>query len=176
MKKIQMTNFGCDYSIENTAAAYVKKTNLFLDTIDKLGCIYYESDEERTIVFNYLGESFTAYILCDTDFVTILDNSFEVLEGSDEDDKTKMREIVNDLNGIFDISVYYDVSKEDGSIHISASTKILFIEEIPEIDIYLKSILNDFLRLKKKYWKQVGYIECYKEYKDQCKFCAQRGQ
>lgn len=134
---------------------------LFLDTLQKIGCQYKISDidHEHPIWFHYQGELMTAMADDSVRYVSIVNEFWD----RSEDTMTKSLEniwmAVNDINRDFHVSTYFDISSGTGSIDISSGINILFVKEIPHLDDYLRKMLRNFFCMQNAYWHELARLE-----------------
>lgn len=127
-------------------------TGLVLTTLRSIGC---EPDTEQKdglnyAYFTYQGEKFTIESSDQCFFVTIYDTWWHSISiYSDIEDIANLHKVINLANQHVSCTLLYTTNNEIEQIGVHSRRTILFRKEIPEIDKYLISVLNDFFRAQR---------------------------
>lgn len=117
---------------------------LALKTIENLGSEPQYTEEGR-IQFEYQGVIFLIEAANDCMFVNLIWPWCHSFSKFDIDEFARVRQVVNDINLQDVVSVVYTISdSDDVALHIKKH--FLFISQIPQLEEYLKMILNSFFR------------------------------
>lgn len=138
---------------------------LILNTLTNMG-IKYEIDEDDFICFEYQGMEFDALEDKDNDFITLRYIKLEY--NGETEDLIRRRRIINKVSKTINVVIY---TKYGATFY---SRNILFIKEIPEIEDYLRSQLQELKRayemvndaLQKELEKE-KMSTCQKGYRDE---------
>ncbi len=118
---------------------------LFLDTLEGIGCQYQLGEGEDTrIFFSYQGEHFFADMKEDSIYVHIWDAHWEQVELYDVDEVSRLRKAINTSNRNSAVSTFYTIDDEAKTMNVHAKTTITFISSIPYLEDYLRTELNEF--------------------------------
>ena len=112
---------------------------LFLKTLTKMGIIYSSSSAEDFIWFDYQNVDLEAEEDKDDRYITLEYMYLRDLHNAEE--ATRMRRIINKVNCKSDVVISCTVK------FTKFRRKILFIEEIPNIEDYLRSELQELIRI-----------------------------
>lgn len=120
--------------------------DLFLETLTKIGCQYQLAEEEGDdrIFFAYQGESFFVYARNDSRFIYIYDTHWGHVELYDVDEFTRLKKAINGSNLNNSVVTIYTIDEEGKNVDVHSKATILFIPQIPEIEDYLRTELNEF--------------------------------
>ena len=113
--------------------------------IDAVKCL-----DERTITG--LVTSTLRKIGCDDDnyYINIYDTWwYEISTYSDVEEIADLRKVINLANQHTNCSLIYTISKETEQIGVHSKKNMLFISQIPELDLYLKSAFNEFFKAQR---------------------------
>ena len=127
-------------------------TGLVLCTLRKIGC---EPETEvrgdkTWVYFTYQGERFSIECNDCCQFIVIYDTWwYQISIYSDVDEIADLHRTINVANQHAICSVFYIVNKEIEQIGVHSKRNTLFIPQIPYIDQYLVSVLNDFFRVQR---------------------------
>lgn len=126
-----------------------ERTNagLVLTTLRKIGCDP-ETEERNNLQYTYFtfqGEKFTIESNDTCKFITIYDTWWHGISiYNDVEDIASLHKAINFANQHVNCTILYTTNKEMEEIGVHCKRTVLFIKEIPEIDLYLRSILIDF--------------------------------
>lgn len=127
-------------------------TGLVLTTLRSIGCDP-ETEEKGGLnyaYFTFQGEKFTIESNDQCYFITIYDTWWHSLSiYSDVDDIADLHRTINLANQHVNCTLLYTTNKEIEEIGVHSRRTILFRKEIPELDKYLISVLNDFFNAQR---------------------------
>ena len=127
-------------------------TGLVLCTLRKIGC---EPETEvrghnTWVFFTYQGERFSIECNDSCQFIVLYDTWwYQISIYSDVDEIADLHRTINVANQHAICSVFYTVNKEIEQIGVHSKRNTLFIPQIPYIDQYLVSVLNDFFKVQR---------------------------
>lgn len=127
-------------------------TGLVLCTLRKIGC---EPETEELgdltrVFFTYQGERFTLECNDSCRFIVIYDTWwYEMSIYSDVEEIADLHKVINLANQHANVTVIHTVNQEMEEIGVHSRRNVLFIPQIPEIDQYLLSVLNDFFKVQR---------------------------
>lgn len=128
--------------VESVMEETISTRQLALKTIEKIGCEP-QCTEEGHIQFKYQGIIFLMETANDCAFVNLIWPWCHSFSKFDIDEFARVRQVVNDINLHGVVSVVYTISDSD-NVALHMRKNLLFVPEIPQIDEYLKLILNGF--------------------------------
>ena len=122
----------------------ISTRQLALNTIENIGSTPQYTEEGR-IQFEYQGIVFLMEASNDCLFVNLIWPWCHSFSKFDIDEVARVRQVVNKVNLRETLSVVYSVTdSDDVALHIK--TNFLLVPQIPEVEEYLKLILNSFFR------------------------------
>ena len=127
-------------------------TGLVLCTLRKIGC---EPETEvrgdnTWVYFTYQGERFSIECNDSCQFIVLYDTWwYQISIYSDVDEIADLHRTINVANQNANCSVVYTVNKKIEQIGVHSKRNTLFIPQIPYIDQYLVSVLNDFFKVQR---------------------------
>jgi hypothetical protein len=122
----------------------ISTRQLALNTIENIGSTPQYTEEGR-IQFEYQGIVFLMEAANDCLFVNLIWPWCHSFSKFDIDEFARVRQVVNKVNLRETLSVVYSVmDSDDVALHIK--TNFLLVPQIPEVEEYLKLILNSFFR------------------------------
>ena len=127
-------------------------TGLVLCTLRKIGCgPETEVRGHNTwVFFTYQGERFSIECNDSCQFIVLYDTWwYQISIYSDVDEIADLHRTINVANQHSNCSVIYTVNKEIEQIGVHSKRNTLFIPQIPYIDQYLVSVLNDFFKVQR---------------------------
>ena len=128
--------------VETVMEETISTRQLALNTIEKIGCEPRYTEEGR-IQFEYQGVIFLMEAANDCMFVNLIWPWCHSFSKFDIDEFARVRQVVNDINLQDVVSVVYTISdSDDVALHIRKH--FLLITQIPQLEEYLKMILNSF--------------------------------
>ena len=126
----------------------ISTRQLALKTIENIGSKP-EYTEEGSIRFEYQGVVFLMETANDCDFVNLIWPWCYSFNKFDIDEFAKVRQVLNDINAYGIVSVFYgDTDSDDVAVHIKKN--FLFIQQIPNIEGYLRLMLDGFFKTERK--------------------------
>ena len=135
----------------DVVSAQTKK--LFIKTISELNCEYEPwKNEDSTldsILFEYEGEKFRATFY-DYYREVVIENHYATysVDFSNLKKVKHLCEAVNKANHEYDITTTYTIENESNRIYAASHCIISFIEEMPKLLSYLRSMLDSFYDVK----------------------------
>jgi hypothetical protein len=127
-------------------------TGLVQSTLRKIGCEPEMEERENVtyVYFTYQGEKFTIECNDSCKFIVIYDTWWHELSTySDVEEIADLHKVINLANQLASCTLLYTVNQEAEQIGVHSRRNILFIPQIPEIDHYLISVLNDFFKAQR---------------------------
>lgn len=122
----------------------ISTRQLALRTIENIGSKP-EYTEEGRIQFEYQGRVFLMEASNDCLFVNLIWPWCHSFSKFDIDEFARVRQVVNEVNLRDTLSVVYTISdSDDVALHIKKH--FLLVPQIPEVEEYLKHILNSFFK------------------------------
>ena len=129
---------------ETSMEETISTRQLALNTIERIGSEPQYTEEGR-IQFEYQGIVFLMEAANDCMFVNLIWPWCHSFSKFDIDEFARVRQVVNDINARGTASVFYGISdSDDVAIHIKKN--FLFVPQIPELEEYLKLMLDTFFR------------------------------
>ena len=123
--------------------------DLVFQTLRRIGCEYREEEDNR-ILFRYQGEPFLIIATNDSYFIEVYNNWWYSLSINCEvEEFARLQKAINYINAFVTCTVLYIIHKELEQIGVHTKRNILFIPQIPNIDGYLVSVLNEFFRTQR---------------------------
>ena len=121
--------------------------DLFLQTLTNIGCQYEigEGEDDR-IFFAYQGEHFIADATNEGWFVHLWDTYWGHVELYDIDEFTRLRKAINTANMNCATMTVYTIDEEGKTVDVHCKAAMLFLPQIPQIEVYLRGELEDFFR------------------------------
>ena len=127
-------------------------TGLVQSTLRKIGCESEMETKENTthVFFTYQGERFTIECNDSCKFIVIYDTWwYELSTYSEVEEIADLHKVINLANQLASCTLLYTVNQEAEQIGVHSRRNILFIPQIPDIDHYLISVLNDFFKAQR---------------------------
>ena len=122
----------------------ISTRQLALKAIENIGSKP-EYTEEGRIQFEYQGITFLMEVVNDCAFVNLIWPWCHYFSKFDIDEYARVQKVVNDVNARGVVSVFYgETDSDDVAVHIKKN--FLFVPQIPELEDYLKLILDSFFR------------------------------
>ena len=119
--------------------------NLLLRTLKNIGC-QYEVNSKDNIIFKYQGEEFLIEASNGSAFIMIWDLWWSGLD-LDSSDVDKLKRAINETNLKSSLTTLYSIDEEDNKMGLHSKCNVLFIAEIPNIELYLKANLESFFTM-----------------------------
>ena len=122
----------------------ISTRQLALRTIENIGSEP-KYDEAGRIQFEYQGVIFLMEAVNDCMFVNLIWPWCHSFSKFDIDEFARVRQVVNDINMRGTLSVFYGITdSDDVAVHIKKH--FLFVQQIPDLEGYLKITLDSFFR------------------------------
>ena len=133
-----------NHTIVTNMEETISTRQLALKTIENIGSEP-KYNEEGRIQFEYQGVIFLMEAVNNCMFVNLIWPWCHSFSKFDIDEFARVRQVVNEVNLRDTLSVVYTISdSDDVALHIKKH--FIFIQQIPELEEYLKMILNSFFR------------------------------
>lgn len=121
--------------------------SLLLGTLTKMGWQYDLVDGENgRIHFAYQGEHFLVDAEDDLSHIAIYDYAWESVELYDIDEVARLRKAINEANWQNCVTTVFTINEAGKTMDVHSKQIVLFIQEIPDLEGYLKMNLNEFFR------------------------------
>ena len=122
--------------------------DLFLETLTKMGCQYElaEEEDDNHIYFAYQGENFIVAASNDNRYIHIWDTHWEHVELYDIDEFSRLKKAINGSNLNNSVTTVYTIDEAGSNVDVHSKSIILFVPQIPDIEDYLRTELNEFFR------------------------------
>ena len=143
----------------------ISTRQLALNTIEHIGSEPKYTEEGR-IQFEYQGVIFLMEAANDCAFVNLIWPWCYSFSKFDIDEFARVQRVANNINARGLVSVFYgETDSDDVAVHIRKN--FLFVSQIPELDDYLKLILDSFFRTARTLDLEIEKCrmqECEKQY------------
>jgi len=144
-----------DTTISSTNQVYEKAMEekistrqLALKAIENIGSEP-QYNEEGRIQFEYQGVIFLIEAANDCDFVNLIWPWCYSFSKFDIDEFARVRQVINDINAYGIVSVFYgNTDSDEVAVHVKKN--FVFIQQIPNIEDYLRLMLDNFFRTVRK--------------------------
>lgn len=134
---------------ENKTIENMKKKDetqdLFLETLDEMGCPYRIDEELNCIFFNYKKECFLAHVQYKMSEILLLCRSWESVDLNDIDEVMRMKQAVNIANDKGYVMTSYTNDYDSHELLLSSKEVIYFSSHIKDRKNYLRSKFDDFI-------------------------------
>lgn len=122
--------------------------DLFLETLTKIGCQYETGEGENDdINFGYQGEYFVVRANNECRYVQIYDTHWGHVELYDIDEFSRLKKAINESNLKNAVTAVYTINEAGSTVDVHCKSVILFTPEIPDIENYLRTELQDYFRV-----------------------------
>ena len=129
---------------ESNMEETISTRQLVLTTIEKIGSNP-ECTEDERIQFEYQGVLFLMEAVDDCKFVNLIGPWCHSFSKFDIDEFSRVRQVLNDINARGMVSVFYSITDSD-EVVVHIKKQFLFVQQIPNIEDYLKLMLDIFFR------------------------------
>ena len=130
--------------VETVMEERISTRQLALKTIENIGSEPKDYDQV-SFQFEYQGVIFLIEAVNDCDFVNLIWPWCYSFSKFDVDEFARVRQVLNDINARGMASVFYGITDSDYvAVHIKKN--FLFVQQIPDLEDYLKAILEIFFR------------------------------
>ena len=126
----------------------ISTRQLALKAIENIGSEPQYTEEGR-IQFEYQGITFLMEAANDCDYINLIWPWCYSFSKFDIDEFARVRQVVNDINAYGVVSVFYGVTDSD-EVAVHVKNNFLFVQQIPDIEKYLRMMLEDFFRAVRK--------------------------
>ena len=135
-------------SQEDEKIRYMGTKDLFLATLTKIGCQYElaEKEDDNSIYFAYQGENFMVDASNENNYIRIWDTHWGHVELYDVDELSRLKKAINNSNLNTGVTTVYTIDEVGHNVDVHCKSVVLFIEQIPDIENYLRVELNEFFR------------------------------
>jgi hypothetical protein len=122
--------------------------DLFMETLTKIGCQYElaEKEDDNSIYFAYQGENFVVDASNENNYIRIWDTHWGHVELYDVDELSRLKKAINNSNLNTGVTTVYTIDEVGHNVDVHCKSVVLFIEQIPDIEKYLRVELNEFFR------------------------------
>ena len=119
--------------------------DLFLETLKQIGCQYdiSEGNDDR-IHFAYQGEHFLVAADNEHPYIGIWDYAWGSVELHDIDEVSRLRKAINEANWQNSVTTVFTIDNTGKTMDVHCKATILFVPQIPSLDVYLRTELNEF--------------------------------
>jgi hypothetical protein len=135
-------------SQENEKIRHMGTKDLFLATLTKIGCQYElaEEEDDNSIYFAYQGENFVVDASNENNYIRIWDTHWGHVELYNVDELSRLKKAINNSNLNTGVTTVYTIDEVGHNVDVHCKSVVLFIEQIPDIEKYLRVELNEFFR------------------------------
>ena len=135
----------------------ISTRQLALNTIEHIGSEPKYTEEGR-IQFEYQGIMFLIEAANNCDFVNLIWPWCYSFSKFDIDEFARVRQVINDINAYGIVSVFYgNTDSDEVAVHVKKN--FLFIQQIPELEKYLRLMLDNFFRTVRKLELEIEKIK-----------------
>ena len=135
-------------SQENEKIRHMGTKDLFLATLTKIGCQYElaEEEDDNSIYFAYQGENFVVDASNENNYIRIWDTHWGHVELYNVDELSRLKKAINNSNLNTGVTTVYTIDEVGHNVDVHCKSVVLFIEQIPNIENYLRVELNELFR------------------------------
>jgi len=143
-----MTDKNKNESQEDEKIRHMGTKDLLLATLTKIGCQYElaEKEDDNSIYFAYQGENFVVDASNENNYIRIWDTHWGHVELYDVDELSRLKKAINNSNLNTGVTTVYTIDEVGHNVDVHCKSVVLFIEQIPDIENYLRVELNEFFR------------------------------
>ena len=124
---------------------------LVMRTLRTMGCEPVVDDRNGFICFVYQGENFRIEADNDCLNINVYDLWWHSLSmDADIEEFAWLQKAVNLVNGSANCTVLYTPDQEAKLIGVHSKKNMLFISQIPDLELYLMAALNDFFKVQRE--------------------------
>ena len=151
-----------------TEETSVRTRDLLIDIFKKWGC-QYELDEDGVRIYVYYqGGTFYVDAVNGHSMINIYHPSWMSCDLSDIDNFSRLRKLVNEVNLISGgDTILYTIDEEEERMTLHSFWRILFIQQIPGIEDYLRAMLGSFFRTRQKFHEMLAKEKALEEVKNE---------
>ena len=145
---VDTTTSSTNQESEKVMEEKISARQLALKAIENIGSEPKYTEEGR-IQFEYQGVIFLIEAANDCDFVNLIWPWCYSFSKFDIDEFARVRQVINDINAYGIVSVFYgNTDSDEVAVHVKKN--FLFIQQIPNIEDYLRMMLENFFRTVRK--------------------------
>ena len=145
---VDTTTSSTNQESEKVMEEKISARQLALKAIENIGSDPKYTEEGR-IQFEYQGVIFLIEAANDCDFVNLIWPWCYSFSKFDIDEFARVRQVINDINAYGIVSVFYgNTDSDEVAVHVKKN--FLFIQQIPELEKYLRLMLDNFFRTVRK--------------------------
>lgn len=134
--------------------------DLLIDIFKKWGCQYELNDEGTRIYVDYQGGTFFFDVANDSSMVDIYYPKWEECELSDIDTFSLLRKLVNEVNMTSSSeTIVYIIDNDNDKVYLYSRKRIIFIQQIPEYEEYLRAMLNGFFLSRHYFYQELTRLK-----------------
>lgn len=123
-----------------------------------------ELDEKENIRFQYQGEKFMVEADNECLFINVYDLWWYHLSTyCDVEEFARMQKVVNLINSYSSCTVLYTINKEAEMIGVHSKKNILFVQQIPNLEGYLTSVLDAFFKVQRTVMTEIERMKVTEE-------------
>ena len=119
--------------------------DLFLETLDEMGCPYKIDEELNCIILNYKNVCFLAHVQYEMSEVLLMCRGWESVDMNDIDEIMCMMQAVNIANDKGHVITTYQNDYDSHELLVSSKEVIYFCSHIKDQKNYLRSKFDDFI-------------------------------
>ena len=119
--------------------------DLFLETLDEMGCPYSIDEEINCIILDYKKVRFLAHVQYETSEILLMLRGWESVELNDIDEVMRMKQAVNVANEKGFVMTAYENDYDRHELLVSSKKVIYFCSHIKDRKNYLRAKLDDFI-------------------------------
>ena len=128
----------------------VPTRELLMRTLMSMRCEPLAEENTGRILFNYQGEQFFATCSNESPFITVYDVWwYQISMDADIEEFACMQKAVNRINAYANCTALYSANEEERVFGLHLKKNIPFIVQIPDIEVYLRSTLEDFFTVQR---------------------------
>lgn len=118
--------------------------DLFLETLEEMGCLYNIDEEYNFILFEYKNEHFLSHVNCKLCEIIIHYRGWMSVDLNDIKEVMNMKQAVNVANSKGLVTTFYTNDCDSYELVVSSSAEIYFSSHIQDRKNYLRSKLDAF--------------------------------
>ena len=134
-----------NYNIRNDMKQKDETQDLFLETLEEMGCLYKVDEECNIIMISYKNESFLSHVQCESFEILLLCRDWASVDLNDINEVMNMKQAVNIVNSKGHLTTYYKNDYDSHELLVSSKEVIYFCSHIKDQKNYLRSKFDDFI-------------------------------
>lgn len=119
---------------------------LVCEVLTKLGCQYEVDKDKEEIKFLFQGGAFIVHTSENSFWIEIYYLVWLEHDMDDIDGYADLRRIVNEANKYPNVVTVYTIDNDQNKVVLHSYVQILFVSQIPHLEIYLKGTLDGFYK------------------------------